>query len=58
MDDLECLNCGEVYPPASCRWRCPSCGFKDSCCEGAPQKVFGRKFKNEVKYREYDLYDY
>lgn len=33
---LECEQCGEPYDPIGCRWRCPHCGFKDNCCEGAP----------------------
>ena len=39
---LECLYCGEGYPPAASRWRCPSCGYKAACCEGMPQTVGGR----------------
>jgi len=36
---MECANCGSQYPPVACRWRCPSCGFKDTCCDGEPQPV-------------------
>ena len=34
---VECSNCGAEYPPTACRWRCPGCGFKDTCCDGEPQ---------------------
>lgn len=34
---VECDFCGEEYPPVACRWRCPACGGKASCCEGEPQ---------------------
>lgn len=34
---VECLNCGVDYPPTACRWRCPGCGYKDSCCDGEAQ---------------------
>jgi hypothetical protein len=44
----ECLNCGELYPPTACRWRCPSCGYKDSCCDGSPQRVSGRNAGNRA----------
>ena len=33
---IECINCGHKYDPVSTRWRCPKCGFKDTCCEGEP----------------------
>jgi len=35
----ECPYCGIPYDPTESRWRCPSCGFKDHCCEGAPLDV-------------------
>lgn len=34
---VECYACGMEYPPTQCRWRCPMCGAKDSCCDGEPQ---------------------
>ena len=36
---IECPTCGCEYPPVDTRWRCPECGFKDSCCEGEPRKM-------------------
>lgn len=33
----QCDNCGNGYDPVSHRWRCPWCGMKEHCCEGAPQ---------------------
>jgi transposase len=32
-----CDSCGRRYDPVACRWRCPACGLKEDCCEGAPQ---------------------
>ena len=40
MDLVECIQCGEDYPSVACRWRCPSCGYKDSCCDGEAQPTF------------------
>ena len=31
----ECDYCGNGYDPVATRWRCPACGFKGHCCEGA-----------------------
>jgi Zn finger protein HypA/HybF involved in hydrogenase expression len=48
---VECLGCGEDFPPVACRWRCPSCGLKASCCEGAPggfERVVEREGVAEV----------
>jgi hypothetical protein len=42
MDLVECIQCGEDYPSVACRWRCPSCGYKDSCCDGEAQPKGGR----------------
>lgn len=59
MISVECVNCGCEYPPTACRWRCPMCGFKDTCCDGEPQ---GRKISERLpkgrKYRprEEDYY--
>jgi hypothetical protein len=33
---VECLNCGQPFDPTRYRWRCPTCGMKDTCCEGQP----------------------
>lgn len=33
---MECEMCGETFDPIGTRWRCPHCGFKANCCEGAP----------------------
>lgn len=33
---IECDQCGEEYDAVACRWRCPLCGWKASCCEGEP----------------------
>jgi hypothetical protein len=47
---VECPNCGMDYPSVQCRWRCPSCGMKDTCCDGEPQVLKSkeglRKFKD------------
>ena len=32
---IECLNCEVQYDPTACRWACPACHAKDTCCEGA-----------------------
>lgn len=32
-----CDNCGMAFDPVRVRWRCPVCGWKDSCCTGEPQ---------------------
>lgn len=34
--NFDCDNCSFPYDPTRHRWLCPSCGFKASCCEGAP----------------------
>jgi rubrerythrin len=34
---IECEWCGHPFQPVACRWRCPACGAKHSCCEGEPQ---------------------
>lgn len=48
----ECLNCGTEFPAVQCRWRCPMCGLKDTCCDGEPQPV---KHKEPLrKFREND----
>jgi hypothetical protein len=31
-----CDLCDKVYDAIKCHWRCPECGLKESCCEGAP----------------------
>ena len=33
---IECVGCGGGFDPIACRWLCPRCGTKNSCCEGAP----------------------
>lgn len=33
---MECVNCGHEFDPIKYRWLCPTCGVKNSCCEGAP----------------------
>lgn len=33
---LDCDNCGEPFNPTGSRWRCPRCGWKNTCCEGEP----------------------
>lgn len=35
----QCDGCGNAYDPVQRRWRCPWCGLKENCCEGAPQGV-------------------
>lgn len=32
----ECENCGVWFDPVGYRWRCYSCGWKTTCCDGAP----------------------
>jgi len=54
---VECLNCGETYPPVSCRGRCPSCGLKDSLYDSPQRAVSGRKFKNRVVTGYVDDYE-
>lgn len=34
---ITCINCMAVYDPIACRWQCPVCHYKISCCEGEPQ---------------------
>lgn len=36
MYEYHCDYCNEPFDPISTRWRCPSCGFKAHCCDGAP----------------------
>jgi rubredoxin len=31
---MECMNCGHAYDPNRTGWKCPSCGWKDHCCDG------------------------
>lgn len=52
---IECLNCGENYPPVACRWRCPACGFKYTEYDGEPsRKISGRNFADkEIILREW-----
>jgi len=54
MISVECVNCGCEYPPTACRWRCPMCGFKDTCCDGEPQRpASGRRpLERPNKYRD------
>lgn len=33
---IECDYCGQALDGTHCRWRCPRCGMKLNCCEGAP----------------------
>lgn len=33
---FSCDQCGYEFDPIACRWRCPACSWKASCCEGAP----------------------
>lgn len=33
---LECLGCSVPFDPIAARWRCPACGRKADCCDGAP----------------------
>lgn len=52
---MECLNCGEEFPPAACRWRCPACGLKASSFDGSARRVVsGRKFRDEVRLYGFD----
>lgn len=30
---MNCENCGERYDPNATGWKCPSCGWKDHCCD-------------------------
>ena len=32
---MDCSNCGERYDPNKTGWKCPHCGHKDHCCDGA-----------------------
>lgn len=34
MTVIECDHCTIPFSVVECRWRCPRCGFKMSCCEG------------------------
>lgn len=29
-----CLACGEPMRPEHAHYRCPACGWRDSCCDG------------------------
>jgi hypothetical protein len=29
-----CLACGEAMRPEHAHYRCPVCGWRDSCCDG------------------------
>lgn len=29
-----CLACGSAMRPEHAHYRCPSCGWRDSCCDG------------------------
>ncbi|HEV8623635.1 MAG TPA: hypothetical protein VG034_04200 [Acidimicrobiia bacterium] len=29
-----CLVCGEEMRPEHAHYRCPACGWRDSCCDG------------------------
>lgn len=33
---VECFWCGTVYDGTKYRWLCPTCHYKESCCDGAP----------------------
>lgn len=33
---IACEYCLSMYDPIGCRWRCPWCGWKDTCCDGEP----------------------
>jgi hypothetical protein len=33
---ITCDSCGHPYDGTACRWLCPVCKHKASCCEGAP----------------------
>jgi hypothetical protein len=46
---VECDYCGRPYEPHGTRWLCPACGYKGSCCEGAPLDVL-----DEVHVPEYE----
>jgi Zn finger protein HypA/HybF involved in hydrogenase expression len=48
---LECPNCGEEYPAVQCRWRCPMCGMKDTCCDGDALPVGKSPLR---KFRDWD----
>jgi transposase len=28
-----CLNCGNEMQPEHAHYRCPACGWRDSCCD-------------------------
>lgn len=46
--DTECQACGfGPYDGTHYRWRCPSCGMKDNCCDGAPLHVKEEKNDEE-----------
>lgn len=34
--DYVCPDCGWKLEPEHAHQKCPSCGYRDSCCEGAP----------------------
>jgi transposase len=29
-----CMACGDPMRPEHAHYRCPSCGWRDSCCDG------------------------
>jgi len=33
---IDCDYCGQPLDGTACRWRCPRCGLKLDCCNGAP----------------------
>jgi hypothetical protein len=50
---MECEFCGEKYNPVATRWRCPHCGWKSNCCEGAAQQ--GALMDRPYNRPKYDL---
>lgn len=51
---IECFNCGMEYPPTATRWRCPACGMKDTCCDGAPAKGRRPLERDDLYYKGRD----
>jgi hypothetical protein len=31
-----CPNCGQQMKPEHAHYRCAYCGYRDTCCDGAP----------------------
>lgn len=47
---VECDNCAERFNAVAHRWRCPACGFKMSCCDGAPLSTLDKPSRQAVEF--------